>query len=262
MTATYLGMLATGRTASNSRGVRTYTETHLLESDSRDDDQWIVGSNASLPYIGEVHPSDSLAFCHRLDVKCVEGYKGWQAVAHYTTENSIDGETGIEQDPINDRPKIRWNGTIENRIIHKDRDNEAILNSVGDQLSDTKDDNLFGATVTVNVRQVPSWLLSYRNSTNQSQFILGGLTIPSRVARIVFHDGFISEAMNRNDVTYYQFTYTLLLDEQDFWDGSLIDAGFNYFETDQADNKTKQKIMLGEGTYPSEPVSQIGRAHV
>jgi hypothetical protein len=49
MTVTFHGVIPESRNAQNNKGVRTYTETYRLTSDSKTDTAYIVGSHASLP---------------------------------------------------------------------------------------------------------------------------------------------------------------------------------------------------------------------
>jgi hypothetical protein len=204
MSVTYLGPKPGSRTARNQKGVRTYSETYKLESDAASDTASIVGNNANLPSIGSIHAEDGLAYCDSLSVTQVAGYKGWEATATWTTENSIDGETGLNEDPEQDRHVITWNGSTQNISIYQDRDDEAILNSAGDPLLDVMDTNLLGVTISSNVTAVPSYILSYRNSINNAAINVGGLAIAQGVARIVFPGGFISPAKTRGDYTYYK----------------------------------------------------------
>ena len=66
MTVTYLGEDHSARSASNSLGVRTYTTAYKLEADAKTDRAYQVGSNVNLPFIGQVHEDDPLAFCASL----------------------------------------------------------------------------------------------------------------------------------------------------------------------------------------------------
>ena len=62
MTITYKGEINLGQ-ARNSLGVRTYTRQFRLTTSLNTEREYNVGSHASLPQIGSVHPSDSAAYC-------------------------------------------------------------------------------------------------------------------------------------------------------------------------------------------------------
>ena len=253
MTVTYQGIKAEGRSATNDKGVRTYSQTYVLTSDSKSDTSSDVGNNSNLPSIGSIHATDGLAYCTNLSVKCVSGYTGWEAVANWSTANSVDGSTGLSEDPEQDRHIITWNGSTQNISIYQDRDDNGILNSAGDPLLDVMDSNLLGVTISSNVTGVPSWLLGYRNSINNAAINVGGLAIATGVARIVFPGGFISPAKTRGDYTYYTFSYELIFDEQENHEGKLLDQGYNERFTDINTVNGLRPILNDEKTVVTEP---------
>ena len=253
MTVTYQGIKAEGRSATNDKGVRTYSQTYVLTSDSKSDTSSDVGNNSNLPSIGSIHATDGLAYCTNLSVKCVSGYTGWEAVANWSTANSVDGSTGLSEDPEQDRHIITWNGSTQNISIYQDRDDNGILNSAGDPLLDVMDSNLLGVTISSNVTGVPSWLLGYRNSINNAAINVGGLAIATGVARIVFPGGFISPAKTRGDYTYYTFSYELIFDEQENHEGKLLDQGYNERFTNINTTNGLRPMTTEEGTVVTEP---------
>jgi hypothetical protein len=253
VTVTYQGIKAEGRTASNDAGVRSYSQTYILTSDAKTDTASDVGNNSQLPSVGSAHATDAMAYCHSLSVNCVSGYTGWEATATWTTENSIEGETGLNEDPEQDRHVITWNGSTQNVSIYKDRDGKGILNSAGDPLLDVMDTNLLGVTVASNVTAVPSWILGYRNSINNAAINVGGLAIAAGVARLVFPGGFISAAKTRGDHTYYTFSYELIFDEQESHEGQLLDQGYNERFTDINTTNGLRPILNDDKTVVTEP---------
>lgn len=258
MSVTYLGPKPGSRTAKNNKGVRTYSETYKLESDSQSDTASIVGNNANLPSIGSLHAEDGLAYCDSLSVTQTAGYAAWEATATWTTENSIDGETGLNEDPEQDRHVVTWNGSTQNISIYQDRDGKGILNSAGDPLLDVMDVNLMGVTVASNVTSVPSYILTYRNSINSTAITVGGLAISAGAARLIFPGGFISPAKTRGDFTYYTFTYELLFDEQENWKGQLLDQGYRQKYTEAGVTDGQRNILNDDLTVITEPAMLDG----
>lgn len=176
--------------------------------------------------------------------------------AKYSSKNSTDEEKATDENPLFDRPIITWTGSTESRAIYKDRDDKPILNTAGDPIIDTIDDNVIGATVKSNVAFLPAYILTYRNATNHAEFSLGGLTISENAARFVLPGNFISEIKYRNEIPYYEFTYELKFDEQDLHYGKLLNAGFrekvDKFFGDGV-NDFLRNITNSDGTEISEP---------
>ena len=186
--------------------------------------------------------------------------------ANYSDKNadSEKQEEPTNENPLFDRPIITWKASIESKAIYKDRDDKPILNSAGDPVIDTRDENPLGASVKSNVAFLPEWVLTYRNATNDAEFSLGGLVIAANVARITFPSGFISEPKDRNGIKYYEFTYDLEFDEQDKHYGTPINAGFrekvDKFFGDGV-NDFMRNITNTDGTEVSDvvPLDENGR---
>ena len=248
MTVTFTGEKS-GLTATNTKGVRTYTVTYKLHADGGETAS-VVGNDSNLPSVGSIHAEDGLAYCESLSVKQVKGKYAWEATANYTTANSIDGETGLNEDPEQDRPKITWNGSIQNVSIYKDRDDKGIQNSAGDPMLDTMDKNLYGASVSTNVTSLPSWILAYKDSINNAAFTIGGLPVAIGGARLVFPGGFISPAQQRGDYVYYTFTYDLIFDAIELHAGQLLDQGLNERFTDENTTNGLKPILLDDQQLP------------
>ena len=258
MTITYLGPKPGSLSGNNNSKVRTYSATYLLSSDSVTHTAYDVGSNASLPYIGQAHPQDPLAYCNGLSPQQTNGFKGWEVTATWTTENSIDGEQGQDADPEADRPKITWNGSTQNVSIYKDRDGKGIQNSAGDPMLALMDKNFYGVTVSTNVTSVPSWILTYKDSINNAAITVGGLAIAAGVARLVFPGGFISPAQQRGDFVYYTFSYELIFDAIELHAGQLLDQGYNERFTDDNTSNGLRAMTNDDLTAITEPAQLNG----
>ena len=76
MAVTNEGEDPAGRSARNTKGVRTYSRRWILTTSNKSDDAYAVGSASGLPTIGTAHPSDALAWCVSLDVQNSNPWKG------------------------------------------------------------------------------------------------------------------------------------------------------------------------------------------
>lgn len=193
----------------------------------------------------------TLATCRTVSVKRDSNFV-YSVTAKFSSKNSAEEEKATDENPLLDRPTITWTGSTESRAIHKNRLDKPILNTAGDPIIDTIEDNIIGVTVKSNVAGLPPWLLGYRNATNNAEFTIGGLLIPINVARFQLPGNFLSELKHRNDYPYYEFTYELKFDEQDKHHGNLLNAGFREKVTIDA-VETLRNITNTDGTEISEP---------
>ena len=126
MAVTYVGELSEGRRAQNDRGVRTYTRVFRLTTSSQSDNAFTVGSNGSLPVIGNTFPSDGNAYCTNLDVQCVRGWRIWDVTATYSTERVLNTV------PTSDPTYITWDTEQFQKPATQDKDGKGVVNSAGD----------------------------------------------------------------------------------------------------------------------------------
>ena len=211
-----------------------------------------------LPNEGDLYPGNPLATCREVSAESTSKGGVYQYAAKYSTEGNRSNSGGssgsggtqvaVDKNPLFDLPRLRWIGSLENVAIHKDRDDEGILNKAGDPIIETKDDNRIGASITVNVASVPPNLLSFRNTCNEAEIVVGGLPVAAEAARVVFPSSFLSEQKTRNDVDYFELSYDLLFDAQDLHYGKPLNAGFR--ELVSGELKT---IIGDDGSEITEP---------
>jgi len=189
----------------------------------------IMGAVAGLPREGTAYPGYALATCRGIEAGLIDpGIYSFSA--EYSDENSIEDNAGTDENPLNDRPKVDRNGSIENRSTHRNRNNKAILNTAGDPIPQTYDDNRLSFSVSANIAvdsELPDLLLtSYRNSCNVAEIIVDGITIPAEAARIILSSGWLSSIEKRNDTYYRVLKFELLIDERDLHYATPLNAGF------------------------------------
>ena len=244
MAVTYVGELSEGRRAQNDRGVRTYTRVFRLTTSSQSDDQFTVGSNGSLPVIGNTFPSDGNAYCTNLDVQCIRGWRIWDVTATYSTERVLNTV------PTSDPTYITWDTEQFQKPATQDKDGKGVVNSAGDPFipAEQMDDSRRVVTVQKNLANVPTWILSYQDAVNSDAFTIDGRSIAIGEAKMQRVS--VGPPEIRNGTTFRQVTFVIAL-RRDGWAYKILDQGFN--EKDPADT-TKRKAIYINGQLPSSPV--------
>lgn len=214
-----------------------------------------------LPVEGETYPGKTLVTCRGVKVERIEGGY-YKYVADYSDENSFEEDRGTNENPLLDRPRIRPVGGMQSRSITRDRDDEGILNSANDPILQSMDDNIVGFQITQNVAEIPSYAFSLRNTCNSAPITIGGIPVSTNAARYVLPNSWLSDPKKRNDITYYEFSFELLIDERDTHYGYPLDAGFRKTIFDDDFNLIQVAITLDDGSEPSEPVPLNGEGDV
>jgi hypothetical protein len=251
MAVTYVGELSEGRRATNSRGVRTYTRVFRLTTSSQTDNAYTVGSNISLPVIGNTFPSDGNAYCTDLDVQCVRGWRIWDVTATYSTERQLN--TTPTSDPV----FVQWDTEQFQKPATQDKDGDAVVNSAGDPFlpPEQMDDSRRVVTITKNLSSVPAWILTYQDAVNSDTFTIDGISIAIGEAKMQRVS--VGPAEIRNGTAFRAVTFVIAL-RRDGWAYKILDQG--YKEKDPADS-TKRKLITVRGQLPTSPVLLDGNGN-
>lgn len=251
MAVTYVGELAEGRRATNSRGVRTYTRVFRLTTSSQTDNAFTVGSNGSLPVIGNTFPSDGNAYCTDLDVQCVRGWRIWDVTATYSTERAIN--TVPTSDPV----FVQWDTEQFTKPATQDKNGDAIVNSAGDPFlpPEQMDDSRRVVTITKNLSSVPAWVLTYQDAVNSDAFTIDGVSIAIGEAKMQRVS--VGPAEIRNGTTFRAVTFVIAL-RRDGWAYKILDQGYN--EKNAASPTGRSPIRIG-GMLPTSPVLLDGNGN-
>jgi hypothetical protein len=251
MAVTYVGELSEGRRATNSRGVRTYTRVFRLTTSSQTDNAYTVGSNISLPVIGNTFPSDGNAYCTDLDVQCVRGWRIWDVTATYSTERQLN--TTPTSDPV----FVQWDTEQFQKPATQDKDGDAVVNSAGDPFlpPEQMDDSRRVVTITKNLSSVPAWILTYQDAVNSDTFTIDGISIAIGEAKMQRVS--VGPAEIRNGTAFRAVTFVIAL-RRDGWAYKILDQGYN--EKDPADS-TKRKPITVRGQLPTSPVLLDGNGN-
>lgn len=217
MTITYLGELQ--GPATNTKGARAYTRRFRLQTSAKTEWAYHVGSHASLPVIGEVHPHDSGAWCTTLNVDPTEPWKGWTVTAEYSTERELS------ETPTDDPAEINWGSEQFQRPAVTNYAGQAILNSAGDPFDPPImiDDSRPYVTISKNLASVPVWIMTYQDAVNSAEFEVDGITVAAGLAKM--QNISVSRPQTRNSTGYRTVTFTIHLQKQG-WLSKQLDAGF------------------------------------
>jgi len=247
MTIYYLGEIAEGRQANNDKGVRSYSKQFRLKTTSKTEDEYDVGSHASLPIIGDTHPTDSGAWCDTLAVACTDGWTGWVVTATFTSLREL------ATDPTADPAIV----TLDTEQFQKpaviDTSGDAIANSAGDPYDppNMMDDSRRIFTVQKNMATVPSWVITSQDAVNNDVFSLGGLSIAIGKAKVQRVS--VGEPQSRNGVAFVVCTIQIHV-QKDGWILAPLDAGFR-----EIDGTNRKNIRNdGDDELPAAPVPLDG----
>lgn len=239
MTVNYLGEDYDMREAENDLGKRTYTRRFKLETTTKAEGPYAVGSHGSLPKIGSVHNEDSAAWCNNIAVQVNKGL-AWYVIARYSSERQLAIDPTTE-------PAIV---TVTTEQFQKQTD---LVNSAGDPYDPPymMDDSRRVINVQKNMSGHPSWILDYSDTVNSDSFVVKGITYTAgqgKVQRVS-----IGEAQVRNGVSFVVVTIEIHL-EKNGWQIRALDAGFR-----EIDGYDRVNIVNGgDGLQPTAPVQLDG----
>lgn len=243
MAVQYIGEDPAGRTAQNTKGARTYQRKFRLRTTTQADGPFAVGSNGSLPIIGNAHPEDANAFCIGLQVENTSPWAGWTVTANYSDERTIDDT------PTDDAASISWGSEQFQKPAVFDLSGQLIVNSAGDPFDPPAmmDDSRRVVTVEKNLAVVPSWILDYQDAINSDTFTIDGISIG--VGKAKMQAVTVGPKQRRNSTVFRTVNFTIHL-QRDGWVLDILDAGFNRIPTGDTSNRVP--ITL-DGVLPSAP---------
>ena len=247
MAVEYIGEDPSGRTAQNTKGARTYQRKFKLRTTSQADGPFAVGSNGSLPIIGNAHPEDANAFCISLQVENTNPWAGWTVTANYSDERTIDDT------PTDDAASISWGSEQFQKPAVFDLSGKLIVNSAGDPFDPPAmmDDSRRVVTVEKNLAVVPSWILDYQDAVNSDVFSVDGISIG--IGKAKMQNVTVSPRQRRNGTTFRTVTFTIHL-QRDGWLLDILDAGFR----EKVSGGRRNIKNNGDGEAPTAPVPLDG----
>jgi hypothetical protein len=200
--------------------VATHTRVFRVKTDSNYDDEVTILEYADCPREGDQHPTNSDAYCKSVRARNESFSKRvWIVSVEYSTEREISIT------PTAEPAEVTWSTEFYQRPYFQDKDGYGIVNSAGDPYDPPVegDDARWVATVTKNVDQVPSWLLTYRNAVNSDTFVLDGLPIAAGYAKLM---GVSIGKWEKRDVFWYRSVSLTIAVDSNGWAKQILDAGF------------------------------------
>lgn len=246
MTVYFLEEDAGARTATNSRGVRTYTRAFKFRVDNQTDDAWEVGSHPDSPRIGQAFRD---AWCISVTPACTDPWKGWTVTAEYSSEREMN------EDPTQDAMQIRVYTEQFQKPAVFDKNGEKIVNSAGDPFDPPlmMDDSRRVISLVRNVAAYPSWVLSYQDAVNSDSFTVRGITYAAGVGKV--QSVSISDGQIRNGYQFYTLEVLIHL-QKNGWILQPLDVGFR--ELDYAGTSLINILNPGDNERPAAPVPLDG----
>lgn len=231
------------------------TRSWLITVDSRYENQRTIANQTvgvTLPIQFESHPSNIFATCRSLSIDHMQGLV-WKAKASYSTEplTQSERERAEEPNPIERRVKISWSATNYDKVIVKDKDDKAVVNSAGDYYDPPP--AVPWERLTFSFRKnysTPSpWISSYCNSVNDSPITILGIAIPEGMARFTQPSG--SEEREENGQIYHETTWNIEADIKT-WQLELLDEGLRYL--DPFDSSKRINAVDDDGNEVASPI--------
>ena len=240
MTVTFKGEDPGGRSATNAKGVRSYVRVFKMETSAEAEDAFDVGSHASLPRIGDTHPSDAGAWCSNITVQNNNPYRGWSVTCEYSSEYELNTT------PTSDPAVISWGSEQFQKVAAFDKDGYAITNSAGDFFDPPAmmDDSRRVVTVQKNLAAVPSWILDYQDAVNSDVFTIDGISVA--IGRAKMQAVTVGPVERRSSTVFRTVNFTIHL-QRDGWALEPLDAGFREFVTTDSVPEPELKNILNRG---------------
>lgn len=256
MTVHFLEEDAGARTATNSRGVRTYTRAFKFHTDSQLDDAWEVGSHPSAPRIGQAYRD---AWCISTTPACTDPWQGWTVTAEYSSERELN------EDPTQDAMQIRVYSEQFQKPAVFDKNGDKIVNSAGDPFDPPlmMDDSRRVISLVRNVAAYPAWVLSYADAVNSDAFTVRGITYAVGVGKV--QSVSISDTQQRNGYPFYSVEVLIHL-QKNGWILRPLDVGFRELSNASGSDSGGGQVLInilnpGDGERPSAPVPLDGEGH-
>lgn len=270
---TVLGIHPIAPHEGESEGPDNSSETRRWRIDvsSKSDTVSTIIASGVLPTKYDPLPDNIFLTLRRLSLRHHDSSPySWIATGFYSSVPISQREQDKQSNPnpLNRPATRRWSTTQYRVAVEKDTAGEAVVNSAGDYYDPPpeKDSSRWHVNITKNVSSVPPYIIDYQDAINDEEIEIGGLTIPAKVAKIQAIE--ISDLMTENNVTFYQFSYTIEFNK-DTWVLSLLQQGLRQkksgdatvripCEDDNGDPVTSPVLLDADGYQLADPAVSNG----
>ncbi|NBQ49120.1 MAG: hypothetical protein EBY40_00220 [Marivivens sp.] len=242
-------------TASQGISQRTYTRVWRVVSDDVINHPTQVISQAPV-FVGALFPYDLDAFAKTITANyenAEESRKVALVVATYETGSG--GEEEENEDPLQDRPDIRWGSRTVRLPVKFTNDNpqQAITNSAGEDFDPLPEED-FQILVYEYSHNIANYseaqASGYRGAINSDSFTLAGLSLGPYEARI---QSISAQNAERNGIRYWRESVTVEI--VDDWRLTLVDEGLRKKSAAAAGDGPGAEVYLGDGNFGKvEPI--------
>lgn len=252
---------------SDGKRITRYTRVFRAETDDNMDDADVVGAHEDCPKLLDAHPQNVWATCRRVRPRNESFSKRvWLVTCVYSTAAFSSDELDPIENPLNERADIDWSTAFYTRPcaynLAGPNAGKAVLNAANRPFDPPveADDSRWGANVTKNVADVPSWLGAYGKkggAVNSDPFNLDGYAIGVRMAKI---SGItLSKWQERNGVAYKALTMRIDLAE-DTWIKPVLNDGLFTLDgkpclDENGSAVTEPAMLAANGTQLAYPVA-------
>lgn len=230
---------------------RLRRQMRIIVNSKTDNEATIISAGILPAYLSPL-PDNIFYTCRRIRIHNDQPWAGWMADIEYSTEAvSHDEKERQVVNPLDRRAKISWGSREYTQPIDRDNSGRAILNSAGDYYDPPPEryEAHWVAHVVKNMPSVPTWLLSYQDTVNESPFMVDGITVEAGAAKLSGLS--ISERREENNYSFRTVEFDLefrpkptipsgnVLDPEnstpadfDGWDLILLDQGLREIVTE------------------------------
>ncbi len=242
--------------------VKTVERVWQIITDDSTDTPYSLLADPQVPVYGNQHPEDATLTVRSRRIERQSGsFIEWRLTVEYSNE-PINAEQQqneakqLEPNPLARPAIIEWEGAPREIAIYRDRNGDAIANSVGDPFLADVVATVYDAVanVTKNVIQVPLWFLDYQGSVNESEFVIDGVTAETGSCRMGSFR--LSSVQSENGVQFRTLSFQLHFRSRrdpvgsetvapEAWILELLDQGLMYYA-----GGGEKKYIFDESTPP------------
>lgn len=257
---------------------RTYSRVFQVITDSPSHSVFEVGSASGIPLLWSLHPDDTRCFCDKITPKRLASSRQiWEVTCSYT--NKLDEEDEPDENPLSRPWKLSWTSQLFTKVAERGIKRETInaggttivpapggsiegpiINSAGDQFDPPVEieQSNWQLTAKKNIATVPTWLMDYRDSLNNSQITIAGINFGKGELRI--NSMSIGEYAFENTIGFYPFEIQIA-QRSETWMRELLDQGTHEVKTVNiggAATVSRLRIVDKKGQHVTEPVRLDG----